>query len=93
MSNSVQTSQPLEPESTLMSLAAWYLHKVEQCASLADDAMDPCDRAGFVSERNEWLQVLAGEIGADVVALKATIALLPMDDEKSRWRKARLKFH
>ena len=76
-----------------MSLAAWYLHKVEQCASLAADAVDPCDHAGFVCERDLWLRILAGEIGADVVALEATFALLPIDDEKSWRRKARLKFH
>jgi hypothetical protein len=59
-----------------MSLAAWYLHKVDQCARLADAARDPCDHDRFVSERCEWLQVLADEIGADVGVLEATIALL-----------------
>jgi hypothetical protein len=60
-----------------MSLAAWYLHKVDQCARLADDAADPCGHDRFVSERSEWLRVLADEMGADVGVLEATIALLP----------------
>jgi len=57
-----------------MSLAAWYLHKVDQCARLADDAMDPRDHARFVSERHDWLRFLAVEIGADVGVLEAAIA-------------------
>jgi hypothetical protein len=60
-----------------MSLAAFYLHKVDECVRLADDARDPCDHDRFVSERCEWLRVLADEIGADVGVVEATIALLP----------------
>jgi hypothetical protein len=60
-----------------MSLVSFYLHKVDQCARIADDATDPCDRARFVAERYEWLRVLAEEIGADAGVLEATIALLP----------------
>ena len=59
-----------------MSLVSFYLHKIEQCARRADEATDPCDHDRFVSERCEWLQVLADEIGADVGVLEATIALL-----------------
>jgi hypothetical protein len=57
--------------------AAWYLQKADQCARLADEATDPCDRDRFVSERSEWLRALADEIGADVKLLEITIALLP----------------
>jgi hypothetical protein len=64
-----------------MSLAAWYLHNVDQCARLADDA-EPCE-CRFVSERQVWLGILAREIGADVVRLEAVLALLPIDDVTS----------
>lgn len=59
-----------------MSLAAFYLHKVDQCAHLAEEA-EPCERRRFVSERHAWLQILAGEIGADAERLEAALALLP----------------
>jgi hypothetical protein len=46
----------------------------------------PSQRCRFESERREWLQVLAREIGAQasVEALEATIALLPVDDWSCR---------
>jgi hypothetical protein len=58
-----------------MSLAAWYLHKIDQCARVADNA-DPCDRDRFVSERLEWLRILAREIGTDAVGLETVLALV-----------------
>jgi hypothetical protein len=62
-----------------VSLAAWYFHKVDQCAQLADDAAEPYVRAKFLSERHSWLQILATEIGTDETILDATIARLPSD--------------
>lgn len=58
-----------------MSLAAFYLHKVDQCARLADDA-EPCERDHFISERQEWLDILAQEIGTDAVHLETALALI-----------------
>ena len=60
-------------KSPVMSLASCYLHKIDQCARLADDA-EPCERDGFVTERQTWLRILAGEIGADVVSLETVLA-------------------
>jgi hypothetical protein len=61
-----------------MSMASFYLQKVDQCARLADDA-EPRERARFRSERYAWLRSLAREIGADDAILEAAIALLPID--------------
>jgi len=61
-----------------MTVAAFYLHKVDECARLAEDA-EPGQRWRFESERQEWLHILAGEIGADAAALEAAITLLPME--------------
>jgi hypothetical protein len=58
--------------------AAWYLWKVDQCARLAEQATDPCERARYISDRRLWLQILAAEIGADEAAVEAAIALVPM---------------
>lgn len=60
-----------------MSLATFYLHKVDQCARLADDA-EPCERDHFISERQAWLDILAREIGTDAVRLETVLALLPV---------------
>jgi hypothetical protein len=57
--------------------AAFYLHKVDECARLAGDARDPRDQSRFISERRHWLQFLADEIGTDVGLLEAVIASLP----------------
>jgi hypothetical protein len=59
------------------NMPASRFHKIDQCARRADDAADPRDRARFVSERRQWLRILADDIGADVSVLEATIALLP----------------
>ena len=56
-----------------MSLAAWYLHKVDQYARLAEDAAEPSQRCRFESERRFWLQILAETIQVDNEALEATI--------------------
>jgi hypothetical protein len=56
--------------------AAFHLHKVDQCARLAEDAAEP---SHLESERRAWLQILAREISADPKTLEATIALLPME--------------
>jgi hypothetical protein len=40
-----------------MSLAAWYLHKADQCARLAKDAIEPRKRSDFETERKLWLQM------------------------------------
>lgn len=63
-----------------MSFAAWYLHKVNQCARLADDATDASDLERFASERSEWLRLLAEEIGADVRLVEDAVALLSVED-------------
>jgi len=60
-----------------MSLASFYLHKVDQCTRLADDA-EPCERARYVSERQEWLRILAQEIDTDTVRLETVLALLSL---------------
>jgi hypothetical protein len=39
-----------------MSLAAWYCHKADQCARLANDAIEPHQRSDFETERELWLQ-------------------------------------
>lgn len=57
----------------VMSLAPFYLHKVDQCARLANDAAEPCERDRFISERQEWLRILAGEIGTDAERLEAVL--------------------
>ena len=62
-----------------MSLASFYLDKFDQCARLADDAAEPCERDRFISQRQVWLRVLAGEIGADAERLEAVLALLPIE--------------
>ena len=64
-----------------MSLASWYLYKVDQCGRLADDATDARDLEHFASERCEWLRLLAEEIDADVEVLEAALALLPIEDD------------
>jgi len=48
-----------------MSLAAWYLHKADQCARLAKDAIEPRKR-DFETERKLWLQI-AEQIQMDEV--------------------------
>ena len=60
-----------------MRLAAFYLHKVDECARLAGDARDARDQSRFISERRHWLQFLADEIGTDVGLPEAVIASLP----------------
>jgi hypothetical protein len=57
----------------LMSPAEWYLHNVDKCARLAEDATDPSERAEYLSDRDAWLQVLAEEMGTDVAALAAAL--------------------
>ena len=49
-----------------MSLAAWYLHKADQCARLAKDAIEPRKRSDFENERKLWLQI-AEQIEMDEV--------------------------
>jgi hypothetical protein len=56
-----------------MSIAAFYLHKADQCARLELSA-EPAERCRYESERKAWMRTLATEIGADVVALEAIIA-------------------
>jgi hypothetical protein len=48
-----------------MSLAAWYLHKADQCARLAKDATEPRKRSDFETERKLWLQIIWGELLAN----------------------------
>ena len=57
-------------------LAVWYLHKVDQCARLAEAATDPRNRSRYISECREWLQILAQEIGVDVELLEAKLLLM-----------------
>jgi hypothetical protein len=64
-------------ENSSMSLAAWYLHKVDQCARLASDVTEPRERARFKAERRSWLQILAKEIEADEGTLRAVAAMMP----------------
>src|SRR3954470_24397631 len=64
-----------------MSLAAWYLHKVDQSARLADDAAEPAVRWRHEWEREAWRQILAKEIGADVVDVEAVIAMVQQQNE------------
>jgi hypothetical protein len=49
-----------------MSLAAWYLHKADQCARLAKDTTDPRKRSDFETEGKLWLQI-AEQIEMDEV--------------------------
>jgi hypothetical protein len=49
-----------------MSLTAWYLHKADQCARLAKDAIDPRKRSSFEAKRTFWLQI-AEQIERDEV--------------------------
>jgi hypothetical protein len=42
-----------------MSLAAWYLHKADQCARMAKDAADQYTRTKFESEKKLWLEIAA----------------------------------
>jgi len=42
-----------------------------------EDAAEPGVRCRYQSERQAWLQILAEEIGADVVDLEATTAAVP----------------
>jgi hypothetical protein len=56
-----------------MSLAAWYLHKIDQCARLANDAAEPNQRCRLESERRFWLQILAEKIQVDEETLEAVI--------------------
>jgi hypothetical protein len=39
-----------------MSLAAWYLHKADQCARLAKDAIEPRKRSDFESGWGERIR-------------------------------------
>jgi hypothetical protein len=59
-----------------MSLAAWYLHKIDQSARLAEDAADPGQRSCFESERKFWVQILAEKMQVDEVTLEAVLALM-----------------
>ena len=45
-----------------MSLIAWYLHKADQSARLANDARDPQERAKFESERSRWVELAFRQI-------------------------------
>jgi hypothetical protein len=47
-------------------LAAWYLHKADQCARLAKDTTDPRKRCDFETEGKLWLQI-AEQIEMDEV--------------------------
>jgi hypothetical protein len=58
-----------------MSLPAWYLHKVDQCARLAENAAEPSHRRRFESKRKAWLRILADEIRADEATMRAVLAL------------------
>jgi hypothetical protein len=49
-----------------MSLAAWYLHKADQCARLAKNAIEPRKRFDLETERKLWLQI-AEQIEMDEV--------------------------
>jgi hypothetical protein len=49
-----------------MSLAAWYHHKADQCARLANDAGEPRKRFDLEAERKLWLQI-AEQIEMDEV--------------------------
>ena len=60
-----------------MSIAAWYLQKMDQCARLAKETSEPRERSRFESERTVWLQLLAQEIGMDEPALENVVALEP----------------
>jgi hypothetical protein len=53
-----------------MSLAAWYLHKADQCARLAKDAIEPRKRSDFENERKLWLQIAEQ---------------IEMDEDEVRW--------
>jgi hypothetical protein len=66
----------VQAKTPIMSLACFYLHKIDQCARLADDT-EPCERDRLVTERQEWLRVLAREIDTDPVRLETVLALLP----------------
>jgi hypothetical protein len=54
-----------------MSLAAFYLHKVDQCARLTEDAAPPGQRCRFESERRFWLQIMDEKLQVDEEALEA----------------------
>jgi hypothetical protein len=69
-----------------MSLSAWYLHKVIQCARLAKDAASPSERCRFESEREGWRQVLAEEIGAEAATLEIATALETQWEHRSLTR-------
>jgi hypothetical protein len=56
-----------------MSLPAWYLHKADQCARLAEATAQPGERPRFEAERELWLRLLAEEIGADEITLQAVL--------------------
>ena len=75
--NIVQRTDPGGGKIQPMSLGSFYLHKVDQCARLADDAAEPCERARLVSERQAWLRILAGEIGTDATRLEAALVGWP----------------
>jgi hypothetical protein len=40
-----------------MSLAGWYLHKADQCALMAKEAVNPQRRADYEKENRVWLQL------------------------------------
>jgi hypothetical protein len=64
--NIAQTAKGRLTQYPLMSLAAWYLHKADQCARLAKDATEPRKRSDFETERKLWLQI-AEQIERDEV--------------------------
>ena len=49
-----------------MSLAAWYLHKADQCARLAKDAIEPRKRSDFETEGKLWV-AMAEQVEMDEV--------------------------
>jgi hypothetical protein len=69
-----------------MALSAWYLHKVIQCARLAEDAFSTSEMLRLISEREQWLQVLVEELGTDSATLEIAIAL------EAEWARGRRSF-
>jgi len=49
-----------------MSLTSWYLHKADQCARMAKEAIDRRQLSYFEAERKLWLEIMEEEArGAD----------------------------
>jgi len=48
-----------------MSLAAWYHHKADQCAQMAEGAIEPGVRIRYLEDQTLWLELEVIELAEE----------------------------